>query len=350
MYHLSKEESDRINILKFICIIFVVFIHSYTKDLNSTVDSIRAQYPIWLDVVEYIISQVISRCGVPLFFVISSILLFKKKRRYLPTIKDKVKTLLIPYLFWNSIWIFVFFVLQNLPFTSVYFSGTPIKEYDFFDWLGLYGVGSQYPHDYPLWFMRDLMIVTLLFPIVDALTEKIPRVVLLLSVSLLLFPISFPFKMAIIWFCLGACVVKFSLHVSDIDKISMPIWGGGYVASVFVLTVLHVYGVECSSLSTAFIFIGIIFWVKITKYIYYIPALKNFFLKEAQWTFIIYVTHELTLSSVRELCVRILPNNQIVVILIYFIIPFVVISMCIMFGKFLKRFLPKIYKISTGSR
>ena len=190
-YKLTKEESGRIEILKFIAIIFVVFIHSYTTVVNFAGGTISVYQPLWLDVIEFAASKVIAGCGVPLFFVLSAILLFRKQRTYLLTLKQKVTTLVIPYLLWNSFWIAVFFVLQSLPFTADYFSGssTLIRDCNFIEWLQLYGIGSQYPQDYPLWFMRDLMVVTLFFPVIDTLTNRLPKVFLGVSIILLLLPI-----------------------------------------------------------------------------------------------------------------------------------------------------------------
>lgn len=351
-YQLSKEESERINILKFIGIVFVVLIHSYTSDVNFAGGTLVVQLPLWLNIIEYSISFIIARCGVQLFFLISSILLFKKKRAYFSTIKGKAKTLLIPYLIWNTAWILVFFVLQSIPFTADYFSGSHIliRDCGFVDWLNLYGIGTQYPQDYPLWFVRDLMVVTLFYPLIGFLAEKQPKIVLAVSTLLLFLPVVFPFKTAVLWVCIGAGVVKLSLRISDIDKMKMPVVSVIYSVVAIALICLFIYDIYFAPLTTAFIFISIIFWVKITKYIYANPSLKGVLLKLAEWTFIIYVAHEMTLSSVNKVCWRLFPNNSVIALILYFAIPFVVITLCVIFGKILKRILPKAYLIVTGGR
>ena len=120
MYIISDEEKDRIKIVKFIAIIFVVYIHSHATEVKFS-DGINAFYlPVWLQVIEDGLSEVIARCGVPIFFLISSILLFRSERSYGATIKRKIKTLFVPYLIWNTFWIVVFIVIQSIPFTAVY--------------------------------------------------------------------------------------------------------------------------------------------------------------------------------------------------------------------------------------
>lgn len=68
MYNLSKEECDRINIVKCVAIFFVVYIHAYTQQLEFSDGSSSVFLPQWLRMFENLISQVIARCGVPLFF------------------------------------------------------------------------------------------------------------------------------------------------------------------------------------------------------------------------------------------------------------------------------------------
>ena len=82
MYYLSEEESDRIKIIKFIAIIFVVYIHSYSGEMSFLNQGNVIYMPEWLQLFEYSISQVISRCGVPVFFLTASVLFFKRERKF----------------------------------------------------------------------------------------------------------------------------------------------------------------------------------------------------------------------------------------------------------------------------
>lgn len=351
-YKIEKEESVRIDILKFIAIIFVVFIHSYTTDINFAGETVSVYQPIWLDAIEFAVSQVISRCGVPLFFILSAVLLFRKQRVYLTTLRQKVRTLLIPYLIWNSFWIAIFFFLQSLPLTVKYFSGsnTLIKDRNFFEWLQLYGIGDSNPQDYPLWFVRDLMVVTLFFPIIEILTKRFPKIFLCSAIFLLLFPVDFPFKAAILWTIIGACAVKLQIRIKNFDNFPMAIVSILYILIAAVLVGLHLLNVEISWFSTLFVLLGIIFWIMITKYIYGNSRLRNVFVRLANWTFIIYVAHELTLSCIKKVCFGIVPNEPVIALFLYFAIPFLVVFLCIVAGRIGKCFAPKLYQIATGSR
>ena len=348
-YILSREESSRINILKYIAIIFVVYIHSYAMYVNFADGTNTFYLPWWLVFFENLVSQTIAQCGVPLFFLTSSILLFKKQRDYKATIQGKIKSLLIPYLIWNSFWIFIFVVLQNLNFSAPYFSGnnTPILDSSFSEWLALYGIGFRlpYPQDYPLWFMRDLMLVTLLFPVIEKIADRFPKLLFAGAVITLIIPADFPLKAAFLWFCIGACIVKLQIHMTLFDSIS--IWKlflfYAICASIKMMVNWHIINV-------LFIYIGIVFWLRVSKSIYNCEKAKNIFLRLSTWTFMIYVAHELTLSSLKKICFRLLPTEPIWLLTEYLLLPIVVIIGCSIAGAILKRATPKLYSVATGAR
>ena len=347
MYHLTKEESDRIRIIKFIAIILIVYLHSYTAEVNFSDGTNTVHFPVWLRLFEEGISQVISRCGVPIFFLISAILLFKSDQSYGNVICRKAKTLLLPYLIWNSFWIALFIILQSLPFTTVYFSGNnpPILQGSLTQWLGLYGIGQEYPHCYPLWFVRDLMVVTLLFPVIKAVVNRCPQIMLGLGIILTVIPFGFYGKAALSWFIIGASIVKLQIHITSFDHISMSKISAVYFGGIIISLLTNI-----SILRNIFIFAGIIFWIRLTKEIYHNENIRTNLLRLSKYTFIIYVLHELTLSSVRKVCIRLLPTSPAWLFSEYVLIPAVVITGCMVAGVIFKKFMPGAYMLSTGGR
>ena len=121
---MTKEESDRIRIVKWMAIVMVVFLHAYTTEVSFADGKNTAALPQWLMLLETGVSQIIARCAVPIFFLLSAVLLFRGDHTYGEMIRKKIKTLLVPYLIWNTFWILVFIALQSLPFTAPYFSGS----------------------------------------------------------------------------------------------------------------------------------------------------------------------------------------------------------------------------------
>lgn len=354
-YLLSEEESSRIHIIKFIAIVFVVFIHSYSLEVNFAEGAQGLDLPKWLYLFEDCLSNSIARCAVPIFFLCSSILLFKRTRNYKDTIKAKVKSILIPYLFWNTFWIVVFIFLQNFSFTAAYFSGShaPILKSSIMEWLGLYGLFSKYPQDYPLWFMRDMMVPILFFPIIEKLADRFPKQLMTISIAILLIPITFPLKDAIFWFCIGACIVKLQIHMDVLDKISIKSISLVYLLAIVVRTLIY-ENVQYDSIRTVIhsitIYIGVVFWIKISKYIYDNTSLRKKILALSKWTFFIYATHELTLTSIKKICIKLLPTTPIYLLIEYIFIPLIVMTGCIVIGSIFKKILPRLYTIVTGER
>lgn len=347
MYILSKEESDRIRIIKFISIILVVYLHSYSVEVHFSDGTSVFELPVWLQLFERGLSQIAAGCSVQIFFLISSVLFFRTDQTYGAVIRKKIKTLLLPYLIWNSFWIIVFAVLQSMPFTSVYFSGnnTPVLQCSLREWLGLYGIGQNYPQCYPLWFMRDLMVMFMIYPVIKAGVKRFPEVMFASSIILMVIPVSFYGKIALEWFILGAVLVKEQIHITALDYI--PLSG---LFSVYLLGAAAALFLDIAVVKNIFILIGVLFWIRLSKTIYSNEKLRSIFLWLSKWIFIIYVFHELTLSSVRKICQRLLPVTPLILCAEYLMIPILVITGCIIAGMVLKRIMPGLYTVLTGER
>jgi len=344
-YILSKEESDRLQILKYIAMVFVVYIHSYPLTLTFSDGSPNLLLPQWLTLFRNLVSQTIADCAVPIFYVISAVLLFRKKRDYKTTIQQKVKTLLLPYLLWNSLWILIFILLQTIPFTAPLFSNEPILQGSFTDWLKLYGIGDPTPMDYPLWYMRDLMVVTLLFPIIDFVSERFPKQLLIVSAVMFILPVYFPLNYALPWFCIGACIVKLQLHMTSLDHIAL--WK---FLAVYLLCAAITLVADNSVVTDLFVFVGFVFWVRVSRCIFNCQQWRNVFLRLSEWTFIIYAGHEMTLASVKKLCLKLLPTTPIYLFAEFLLLPVFVIIGCSIVGRILKKNVPKLYALLTGTR
>ena len=110
----EKFFRNKIQVYSFFSSLLVIFIHAF----NLNTYGIDKSNPIvyWI---EMIISQDIGLLAVPMFFVISGFLFFRTVSDYGSiTVKQKkrIKTLLIPYLLWTTIYMLFFFVLTNTKF------------------------------------------------------------------------------------------------------------------------------------------------------------------------------------------------------------------------------------------
>lgn len=344
---MKKEESDRIKIVKWMAIVMVVFLHAYTTEVSFADGKNTAALPQWLMLLETGVSQIIARCGVPIFFLFSAVLLFRSEYSYREVIRKKIRTLLLPYLIWNTFWIVLFAVLQSLPFTAAYFSGsnTPILQCSAKEWFGLYGIGQEYPQCYPLWFMRDLMAVVLLFPFMKAAAKRYPNQVLCIGTALSILPFSFWGKAALAWFLIGAAVVQKKWSLMMFDRYS-----AGKIGAIYFVCATAALFLDHPIIRNISLLVGIVFWLRLSKEIYVREKLRRIFLRLSEFVFIIYVLHEMTLSSVRKVCFRVLPAKPLFWCLEYLLIPIGVMAGCIFAGIVMKKGMPGLYRIVTGER
>lgn len=197
---MSKQLSRLISCIRFPMIVLVVFIHSNVGGLKMhgiVTDEGGAIYRFVHDFV----SLGVSACAVPLFFVISGYLFYANVKEwdihvYLSKLKSRISTLFVPYLFWNTLLILFFFLVQTLIPQMTSGSHLPIAEYGVNDFLMAYwNVGEGSPICGPMWFVRDLMIFSVLtvflYPIIKRKVIGMVVVILLFFLPSPLCSISF---------------------------------------------------------------------------------------------------------------------------------------------------------------
>lgn len=190
-----KVQSEAIDLLRFPLAIMVIFIHMNPSVINllDADFSLFSGHGIY-NVIGILLSHVLTHIAVPTFFFISGFLFFVNFMEwswdgYKKKMKSRVKTLLIPYMLWNAI---PFLILVLAMVAGVVIKGNPIEKvlslitekgwHIFYDcnewgttrinWLGD-NLRMTGPYDLPLWFLRDLIVVTIITPIIYYAIKKI---------------------------------------------------------------------------------------------------------------------------------------------------------------------------------
>ena len=189
-----KLQSATIDLLRFPLALMVIFIHMSPSVINL-IDadfSVLSGHGIY-NVTGILLSHVLTHIAVPTFFFISGFLFFNNFQKwswegYKKKLNSRIKTLFIPYLLWNTIP----FILFALSMTAgVVIKGNPIEKvrtfitannwriiYDCHEWdtnhINWLGENLRMtgPYDFPLWFLRDLIVVTILTPIIYYVIKK----------------------------------------------------------------------------------------------------------------------------------------------------------------------------------
>lgn len=86
---LSKDESKRIVFLRGISMIMVIYLHQYSNDIYFGNVNAMLNFSYLIDSIEYIISRIITFAAVPLYFFISSVLLYSKEFTWQSNLKKR---------------------------------------------------------------------------------------------------------------------------------------------------------------------------------------------------------------------------------------------------------------------
>lgn len=199
--------SQALDLLRFPLAIIIVAVHAFpnlTDGVTFAGETIRlGNHSIFEGVLNFIYAFMRHQ-SVPIYFFISGYVFFLgaefSKETYVRKLKNRVKTLLIPYLIWNTLFVASQIVI-NLPALvknpAVWNWGSLPSAFWTYDG-GLFSTtgatGSDiYPINVPLWFLRNLMIVVLCTPAIYHLIRKFRHYpVILLGVAWLVFTLIKP--------------------------------------------------------------------------------------------------------------------------------------------------------------
>lgn len=213
---MTTQTSNTIRLLRFPLAAFVIILHADLLDQpfeRLGIFDLKENYPLY-DMFAWSIGHYIGNCAVPCFFIISGYLLFCNvtnftKDVYLKKLKTRAKTLLLPYIAWNIIYLLLFYFIgqDNILLSTVprlYDGNISIGEF-------LYIAFVRPPADGPLWFVRNLMVMDLASPLFYYVIKKTKWV---MPVSLLVVTQVWhdSFLLSFLWFSSG---IYFAMYGID---------------------------------------------------------------------------------------------------------------------------------------
>lgn len=169
--HMDSRQSSTIEWLRFVMACMVVLLHASGKGILGH-DS--------FSYIRIVFAHGICRVAVPVFFVISGYLFFTKLQiwdtpTWIEKVKRKIHSLLIPYIVWNTIALFAFFFYAILRARMN--GDIPVTFPAFFQQqkglMYLWNTSNGSPIDYPLWFIRDLILIVLGSPLIYSFLKKL---------------------------------------------------------------------------------------------------------------------------------------------------------------------------------
>lgn len=349
---MTQYLSEKLKVLSFAAIILVLYIHSGFHDTSNEIQGMTFNHYL-----QESISDMLGRCAVPLFYAISGYLFFLNTDKGISAIgrkmKKRIKTLLVPFVIAALFFPVFYLLMEQLPFTNSYINGEkafsknlqlPVAE--IFASLFWHVPGGTSPWAFHLWFLRDLILIVAISPLLYYVRKAIGGSVLTLVLFLLSF---FQFEVvpvyALFWFMAGDA---FLVKLDKVNTYWIPV-----MFIVLSISELAYPGLPWKQVRIPIIALGIIsIW---NLYNRIVPI--TFELKKHKWlaiacqfTFFIYLFHEPTLNIVRKLLVVLLGHSSLGFATNYLVSPWIFSCLFIIVGYYFKKYLPRIYAICVGGR
>lgn len=165
--------SKTITFLRFPLIVAVVIIHTNLADvmIGGSLLVNGSDFPVY-NVLRHVLTNELARIAVPLSYFISGFLFFYRteftKTTYLKKIGKRLRTLMLPYIIWNLMVILLNLIAQTFMPSMISGRNELVVDYSLMDWLNIFWnhKGTGCPICFQFWFIRDLMVVMLLSPVV----------------------------------------------------------------------------------------------------------------------------------------------------------------------------------------
>lgn len=189
--------------------IFVVLIHISTV-FNYQFTQQKTAYTLY-QIFDVVMRNTFTLCAVPLFLIISGVCFFRdySNQKYLSKIKNRIRSLLIPYLLWNIINM-IFEIAVTRSFLSRFLVG---RSPFVFSASNILLSVFWYKTNSVFWFMFDLIVFSLAAPIIwlfvrNKVTALITTVALIaLNLAGIGLPEAVFFRSdALIYFFIGAVI------------------------------------------------------------------------------------------------------------------------------------------------
>lgn len=351
---MDKTISKIIDFIRFPMACAVVLLHTpgkYTNWSHYTLDDLK--YFSLYDHMS-LISNIICQIAVPIFFLISGYLFYNKEKSYTQKLRKRTKTILMPYFIWNGI---TFFLMILIKILGIYINHKPISGFlEYITPINIlkYFIGNfensftWQPIDSPLWFIRDLYIMFLLYPILHLILHHLKSIIVIISAIYICniwsgFP-CLQFQ-TLYFFSIGIYLKMYDINI--LEKIEhYKIIISSIVIISFILRYLTGNRIFMPTFILTFscLTIYLVSQLKIKKFFTYVQMLKKY-------SFFIFAIHIIIIERLWAILYHpCLSKIEWIHCLSYIINPIIIIIICLFLYKFLEKTYPKFLSIATGTR
>ena len=350
MDNLSYQKLSRsIETLRFPLILLIICLHCYTST-----SAVTRGHDIYFRLI-YPVSLWMGETGVPAFFFISGLLFFYSKKTFLQKIESRFHTLLIPYLFFNALILCGYLCLMHFG-KSIIILGKDLADYTLIDYIrafwdrGVWDHGNGSPMLCPLWYIRNLMILVIISPIIFYIVKY----------TKLLFPVFF----GLLWI---------NAHDSAYTFQSLTMFSLGAYFSICDKNPIEVFDKYMRLFVSAFLFLAFVDFLHlfvpvpfalpfhrlslVTNTFFCISFLGEFLYRHHLYSsflsksaFFVFCIHYPFVTNLRPIFTMINGQSDIIHVFLYLGAVIGVTILCVLVFVLLKRMMPGLVNVVTGNR
>ena len=261
----------------------------------------------------------------------------------------RIYTLLIPYLFWNALFIGLYYIAECIPpIRDVFNDGKKlVHDFSIADFLGAFGVNKG-PLVDQLWFVRNLMLLVIASPIIYQFI-RYTRIVGVIILGLFWYfgtDMAYP-QSSVFYFSLGA---YFSINeqsmIEEIHKISK--WLFIFFPILIVADALTAGTLTGYYLHRTQTFVGTLFVLALIPTLVEKGEIRDIaFLSSA--SFFLYVAHDPMLRFMRRFSLKLTdPSSDFQALAAYFLCIGIDIAIVYVVYWILQKYAPTVLKWTTG--
>lgn len=353
---LSSRQSSLIKAMRFPLIVMVLFVHSPGAFPIPTVEWSADGQNVYHFVAE-LISGHFCAVATRWFFLLSGFLFFRYLKEgefswaWVSTKWEKrIYSLLIPYLIWNALAILAI-IVKNVLFSSVLSLGMDSDEWSTVTRGPLYWFWTG-PADFPLWFLRDLIVMSLLAPALHWCFKRFKWISLGLLVLVGLSPWSLPFPslQALFFYSLGVWLGTHDMSILQLcRRFKTP---AAIAATVLLVLATSQVGRPLHTMCfRAFLPFGMISFMNLCDSLINNEKRQERLCNLSSSVFFIYAAHEIyILGWTKGLCLRLFGNSLAGTWISYWLVPLIVLTVCLGLYYLLDRIMPRTLSFVCGGR
>lgn len=341
--------SRKVTFLSVVAMLMVILIHSITI--------LNVEVPQWIVFLQYLILRSFTYMAVPLFFAISGYWLVRGRFSY----TRKIKTLLLPYLFWaviGGLSALPLVCANNIIGHKPLLERTFLQDGTFFSsvdrLLGICRLGPV--GDEPLWYVRNLLLLFLAGPLLKCLVGKWYGKAVM---ALLWMALSFGFARIPIniyldsvgtgWFLFGMLVASMNLETRNEPTWLLCTSGAVWALSSLIKCANVSHLLSLSSRSDLLIPAGgIVFCWGIYDRVEWMQSCR--LPKLLTETFWIYCIHILFGGYIMGVSLFVFGKGVTAINVIALYTPILMLSLSMASAAIVKKYCPVLFKLLTGGR